>query len=174
VFTGLKKIFFLIILLLICLPTRAAMADIGPKPTMDFKFTQEFSGDKVTITGGTLFECEKSDCSDGKPLLRAGPQNFHCEEYSCHALAYGFSMYHRLEIEFSDGKTRQSNVFKTGAFHGNYLVTVRQKDLMVKAQFSIDPYSPWTYLLLCTGCLLAVVVVVVAIILIVRRAVKKK
>ena len=76
---------------------------------MDFTFTQEFPGTQVSIVSGTMFECQQSDCSDAKPLMEAGPQRFSCEATSCHALAYGFSDYHRLEIQFSDGKTRQSN-----------------------------------------------------------------
>ena len=174
--TKLKKILILIVFLQVLLPTSAAMADLGPKPTMDFIFTQEFSGDQVTITSGILLKCEQPDCSDGQPLEKLGPQNFSCESYSCYAMAYGFSPYHRLVIQFSDGRTRQSNVFETGAFSGNYSVTVRQDDLLVKTQLnlSVNPYSPWTYILLCAGCLLALLIVVVGIILIVRWVVKRK
>jgi hypothetical protein len=162
-----KKMLILLGFLLTFLTTRAVLADIGAKPTMDFVFTQEFSGDQLTILGGTLMECEQSDCSDGEPLATMGPQQFDCTETSCSALAYGFKTYHRLEIQFSDGKTRQSNVFKTDAFNGKYTVAVRQDDLLVKPQFSIDilPYI---------GCLLAVVAVVLVILLIVRRTAKKK
>jgi hypothetical protein len=174
--TKLKKILILIVFLQVLLPTRVAMADLGPKPTMDFIFTQEFSGDQVTITSGILLKCEQPDCSDGQPLEKLGPQEFSCEGYSCHALAYGFSTYHRLKIQFSDGRTRQSNVFETSTFSGNYTVTVRQDDLFVKTQdkVSSNPFLSWTYLLLCAGCLLTVIILVVGVILIVRWAVKRK
>src|SRR5512133_614772 len=93
--------------LLIALFSQAytVFADTGPKPTMEFSFKQESSGDQVTIVSGTLYECDQSDCSDAAPLQELGPQRFTCEATSCSALAYGFSDYHKLEIQFSDGKT---------------------------------------------------------------------
>jgi hypothetical protein len=160
-----------------CLPFQTASADMGPKPSMDFTFTQGFPGTQVSIVSGTMFECQQSDCSDAKTLMEAGPQHFGCEATSCRAQAYGFSDYHRLEIQFSDGKTRQSNVFKTADFNGTYKVTIRQDDLLVEPQISLGIFSPLTYILLCGCCLLGVlviVVVVVIVIVIVRRKSKQQ
>jgi hypothetical protein len=164
-----KKIRKLILMgfLMAVQPTRAVFADIGPKPTMDFIFTQEFSDNPVAILGGTLMECEQSDCSDGKPLAVLGPQHFECTENSCFAMAYGFAAYHRLEIQFSDGKTRQSNVFQSEALAGKYTVTIRQDDLLVQPQSSVDIVA---YIVL----LMAVVALTLVVILIVRRTAKKK
>ena len=156
------------------LPMRLALADTGPKPSMDFEFKQGFSGQTVTITSGILLECEQSDCQDAKPLQKLGPQQFSCAAASCSAMAYGFSTYHRLEIQFSDGKTRQSNVFKTAQFQSKYLVTIQPGDLLVKSTFHLDPFTPLTYVLICGVCLLGIAILIVVIILLARRSSKKK
>ena len=128
---------FLLLFLLVFLPVRAALADTGPKPSMDFQFKQEMAGEPLTITSGILFECEQSDCSDAAPLEDIGPQGLYCEPQSCRAIGYGFAPFHRLEIEFSDGQTRQSNIFETAGFDSQYTVTIRPDDLLVEAQFSL-------------------------------------
>ena len=131
------KLIALLFFFSLLLPARVALADTGPKPTMDFAFQQELPAEQVTITSGTLYECEQSDCRDAAPLEEMGPQRFTCESTTCYAMAYGFSPYHRLEIQFSDGQTRQSNVFETAGFDSRYTVTVRPDDLLVEAQFSL-------------------------------------
>jgi len=112
-------------------PFSSAQADIGPKPSMDFTF--EFVDmTSLSILGGALIECEDSACKDGSPLEELGPQYFSCEQDACHSLAYGYAPYHRLVIDFSDGKTRQSNVFEKRAYNANYTVTVQPDGMQVK------------------------------------------
>jgi hypothetical protein len=139
--TKITKLFLLLLFSQILLPAQIALADTGPKPTMDFEFKQDLPGEQLTITSGILYECNQSDCSDAAPLVEGGPQRLACETDGCQALAYGFSPYHRLEIQFSDGQTRQSNIFRTGGFRSHYLVTVRSEDLLVEFQFSLDAPS---------------------------------
>ena len=134
--TQYRKLLLLLILTLLFMPANIAFADMGPKPTMKFEFDQELPDGEVTITSGILYECKQSDCSDAAPLQEGGPQRFTCDSLGCRALAYDFSPYHKLEIQFSDGKTRQSNIFKTAGFDSKYTVTVRPDDLLVEAQFS--------------------------------------
>ncbi len=160
------------------LPFHAVRADTGPKPTMQFTFKQGIPGRQLTITSGILYECEQADCRDAKPITRAGPQHFGCQETACSALAYGFKQYHRLEIQFSDGKTRRSNIFQTAGVASIYTVTIRPDDLQVEAQFNPVNLLPTTYLpldvLLTCGCLLGLlVIVIVAVVLLVRRRSKK-
>ncbi len=169
---------FLLITSLI-LPAHVVLADTGPKPTMDFSFKQELSGDQLTIVSGTLYECDQSDCSDAAPLKELGPQRFTCETTSCSALAYGFSTYHKLEIQFSDGKTRQSNIFETAGFDSQYTVTIRADDLLVESPFSLLPGNPIpnsafpgsiVVLLLCICLLVAGIVVAgIVVFLVLRR-----
>ena len=134
-----KKPVILFLFLLAFLPSHIVSADIGPKPTMKFEFKQELPSGQVTITSGIMFECEQADCSNAKPLEELGPQLFMCDTGGCRALAYGFSPYHKLEIQFSDGKTRSSNIFETGGFDSVYLVTVRPDDLLVEFQSATAP-----------------------------------
>ena len=174
-----KTIIILLLFVLAFLPSRAVSADTGPKPTMDFTFVQGIPGQQLTIVSGTLYECEQSDCSDAKPLGQMGPQHFGCNDTSCNALAYGFSPYHRLEVEFSDGKTRQSNIFQTAGFSSIYQVTIRPDDLLVEGQFNPSNLLPTSYLpldvLLTCACLLcvSVVAIIVVVVLIMRRRSKK-
>jgi hypothetical protein len=172
--SGIKKCFYFFLLLLVFFPGRVVSADVGPKPTLDFIFEQEVSGSAITIISGTLFECDQADCQDAQPLQEMGPQRFTCTSSSCSALAYGFSPYHRLEIRFSDGKTRSSNIFETTQFQATYQVTIRQDDLLVEPKFKLNIFSPYTYLLLCAACLGMVIILVIAIVLIIRRNRSKK
>ncbi len=174
-----KSIAILLMLLLALLPFRIVSADTGPKPTMDFTFEQGIPGQQLTIVSGTLLECEQSDCQDAKPLGQMGPQHFSCDDKTCGALAYGFSPYHRLEIQFSDGKTRLSNIFQTAGFNSIYKVTIRQDDLLVESQFNPSNLLPTSYLpldvvLICTclSCLLVAVVIIVVVFLVRRRSKK--
>ena len=167
----LAKLFLILLFLQMLLPAQIALADTGPKPTMDFQFKWELTGSPVTITSGILYECKQSDCSDAAPLQQLGPQGFRCDSESCSATAYGFSDYHKLEIQFSDGKTRQSNVFKTAGFDSKYTVTVRPDDLLVEAQFSLGVFPPFGIIVITCICLVvALSVVAVLIISFVRRS----
>jgi hypothetical protein len=143
-----------------------ALADTGPKPAMEFTF----NGEQVTIISGILYECEQSDCNDATPLKELGPQRFACDVASCSALAYGFSDYHRLEIQFSDGKTRQSNIFKTAGFDSKYNVTVRADDLLVESRFNVGNVFPrtLTVVLIC-GCFLILGLLVIGLIVFLIR-----
>jgi hypothetical protein len=143
----------LILLSLAFLPARSVLADTGPKPSMDFQFKQEMTGEPpLTITSGILFECDQPDCSDAMPLEEAGPQRFVCEINSCRAIAYGFAPFHQIELEFSDGKTRQSNVFETAGFDSKYRVTIRPDDLLVEARFSVGVFPRTGIILIACIC----------------------
>ena len=168
-----RKLFLLLLSLQILLPAQIVLADTGPKPTMDFQFNQELTGEQVTITSGILYECNQSDCSDAAPLQELGPQGFRCDAESCTALAYGFSDYHKLETQYSDGKTRQSNVFKTAGFDSKYTVTVRPNNLLVEAQFTPSNF-PFTIVtvIACICTLVGVGLVVGLIIFLMRRSKK--
>ena len=164
----------LLILMLLSLPTHIAFADTGPKPTMEFEFKQALPDGQVAITSGILYECEQADCSDAEPLKELGPQRLRCDAVSCSALAYGFSTYHKLEIQFSDGKTRQSNIFKTAGFDSRYTVTVRPDDLLVEAQFSLTALPPAILLIIACLCALVGIGLIIAFIIVVVRRSRKK
>jgi hypothetical protein len=168
-----RKLFFLWLLLQFFLPGQIVLADTGPKPTMDFQFKQELTDEQVTITSGILYECEQANCSDATPLQQVGPQRFTCDANSCSATAYGFAPYHQIEIEFSDGKTRQSNIFETAGFDSKYTVTVHADDLLVEAEFVSSDFPFLTATIItCICALVGLGVVAVVIIFLVRRSKK--
>jgi len=165
------KLFLLLLSLQILLPAYGVLADTGPKPTMDFAFKQGLTSEQITITSGILYECEQSDCSDASPLAQLGPQRFTCEAHNCHALAYGFAPYHKIEIEFSDGKTRQSNIFETVGFDSRYTVTARPDDLLVEAQFNPGVLPPVALIVItCVCALVGIGLVVGLIVFLIRRS----
>lgn len=125
------SILLVVVLAVVLVPFQTARADIGPKPSMHFDFAFEVDPPPA-IVSGIQFECKEADCSDAEPLGVIGPQGFECGLSECSSLAYGYSDYHRLSIDFSDGKTRQSNIFGKKYFEANYRVTVREDDLLVE------------------------------------------
>lgn len=161
-----KRYIASLLLLLTLLPTATVFADTGPKPSMEFNFT----GEDVTIVSGILYECDQPDCSDAEPLEEVGPQGLYCETTRCTAIGYGFAPYHTLEIEFIDGTTRESNIFKTAGFDSKYKVTVGPNDLLVEAQFSLG-MIPRTgiFILLCSCLLVGGLAVLGGVIFLVRR-----
>ncbi len=169
------KIFLLsFILIRLFMPAHAAFADTGPKPTMEFAFKQDLAREPVTITSGILYECEQADCSDATPLQQLGPQGLRCDAQSCNALAYGFRPYHRLEIEFSDGVTRESNIFETAGFDSKYIVTIRPDDLLVEAQFNLTAAPPAMLILIaCICALMSIGLITGLIIFFIRRSARK-
>lgn len=165
-----KFLVFALLFLALFIPWRGASADMGPKPSMEFTFEQEMNGEPLTILDGELYECDLPDCSDARPLEQMAVQGFRCyNDGICEAVSYGFSQYHYLELEFSDGVTRRSNVFETSTFQGKYRVTIREDNLLVKARFTLDPFSGRTYLILCGCCLFVLAALTITILVVVRR-----
>src|SRR5215212_7704163 len=170
-----SKLIKLLVLLLILqvLPAQNVLADTGPKPTMDFEFKYESTEEHPTIVSGTLYECQKSDCSDAAALQQLGPQGFRCDPNSCSATAYGFAPYHKLKIEFSDEETRQSNIFQTAGFDSKYTVAVGPADLLVEAQFRVGTLPRMALIVItCICALVGVGLVVGLIVLLIRRSKK--
>jgi hypothetical protein len=151
------------------MPTGLAYADTGPKPTMDFQFTFESGVEESLIVSGILFECNESDCSDAAPLKELGPQGLYCEPESCRAIGYGFAPYLILEIEFSDGVTRRSNIFEQAAFDSFYTVYVRPNELLVEPRASRNAFPAWAMILIGCTCVLAGGGLVLALVVVLRR-----
>lgn len=125
-----KIIIIAICILLIGIPFQTAYADMGPKPTGEFGFIYETS-EPLEIVEAALMECETSACLQAQPLEDMGPQHFTCDQGRCTTMSYGYADYLYLEITFSDGITRQSNVFSKEHFDALYEVTVRPDDMVV-------------------------------------------
>ena len=161
-----RSALFLLLFFYLLVPARIVFADTGPKPTMEFTF----KGEPVTVVSGVMYECDQYDCSDAAPLVEVGPQGFRCEADRCSAVGYGFANFHKMEIEFSDGKTRQSNIFETVGFESEYTVTVRSEDLLVEEHFSLLPVPGLTNLtLLCIPGFCIGVLLILGIVFLIRR-----
>lgn len=166
-----KRLFlFVIFSVVVFFPLRSVSADLGPKPTMEFTFVQAFDGKPVTIVSGVLLQCDDSDCQDAEPLQEMGPQRFTCQDLSCRALAYGFREYNQLEITFSDGVVRRSNVFPEGGFNGLYNVTIREDGLLVTERFNPRSISTLPWLCLAGFCLTLVLIAAVLVFIMHRLA----
>jgi len=129
-----RFVFGLFVLVLAAVPLQTVRADMAPKPTMEFKFEYEISPASL-IVSGIQEECDEADCSDAYPLTEGGPQGFRCTWTDCFSVAYSYDEFHRLKITFSDGVTRQSNVFSNRYFSNSFRVTVRENDLLVEQRW---------------------------------------
>lgn len=117
-----------VVLSAMALPVRA---DIGPKPSMDFTFTA-LTDIQPDIVEATLVECADATCADPEPLQALGPQGLYCQPRSCYSVAYDYADYFRLRVRFSDGITRESNVFGKRTFQARYTVWVEPDRLVVE------------------------------------------
>jgi hypothetical protein len=115
------------------IPMQYTRSDTGPKPSMNFTFRFEINP-VPQISSATLLECNDADCANGESLKQLGPQHFDCSFSSCSSIAYSYSKYQRLVLEFSDGITRSSNVFTKSKFAADYVVSVYADHLVVVEQ----------------------------------------
>jgi len=127
-------VILLVLLVVVGTPFSSARADIGPKPSMSFKFIYETS-EKLTITSGNQLQCDNPDCQDVTPLDQIEDPILTCTKTSCSSYAFGYAQYNQLVITFSDGKTRESNVFTKNYYEAKYKVTVLEDSLDVKEDF---------------------------------------
>jgi hypothetical protein len=163
------KTFLVLLYLPMFFPDQIVLADTGPKPTMEFDFKYDSAVQEATILSGILYECDQFDCSDAAPLEELGPQGLYCEPGGCRAIGYGFAPYHRLEITFSDGITRQSNIFETAGFDSKYTVTVQPGSLLVEARFSLEFFPRNVLLLVACACTLVFLVLLAVLIVFALR-----
>jgi hypothetical protein len=148
---------------------------------MDFQFEWDSGVEASTISAGILYQCDESDCSDAAPLEEVGPQALYCEPEACSATGYGFAPYNMLEIEFSDGVTRRSNVFEQIDFESYYAVHVRAEDLLVEPLLGREaPPEPdfdtqsdalpgWALISIGCLCLFALAAMAAGLVLFLRR-----
>ena len=125
---GMRALLWLGMGIALLLPSLTAYADIGPKPSAEFKFTYEIA--PVPIVDGQLLICDDAACATSHSLEQVGPQHFSCAQDTCSSAAYGYGRYLKLVIEFED-RTRESHVFRKRAFDAVFSVTVTETGLRV-------------------------------------------
>ena len=126
-----KKILFLTTLFI---GSSFAWAGIAPKPEMDFTLIYS-TENKPAVLANTSeqIQCEDNQCFQSDPLGQYGIQKLYCQPNSCFSIAYEYQPFQKLILDFSDGVTRQSNVFKTPAkLRNSFTVLVRENDLVVE------------------------------------------
>lgn len=101
------------LLLALCLCSLAGWAHaISPNPRMDFYFTFNTPAPlTVDVVRSEQIQCADSLCMSAKPLGDYGAQRMDCTANSCRSVAYEYEPFQKLIITFSDGVTRESEVF---------------------------------------------------------------
>ena len=107
-----------------------AHADLGPKPTMSFKWKEK---GKVEAASLRLLQCKEESCNGAEPLQDAGPQGFRCSEIDCFAMAYGFSEFQQI-VGKAGGKEVRSNVFKPQGMESKFELTVKDGKIIVSVR----------------------------------------
>ncbi len=126
-----KKLFFFTLLLLLFSPLYSG---VFPKPEMDFDFVYQIESQPAILPATSeQIQCEDNQCLQSKPLGLYGIQKLYCQANECFSIAYKYSPYQKLIIDFSDGIKRESNVFPApDRLHDSFQVTVRGNDLWVE------------------------------------------
>ena len=125
-----KKILLFVLLTFYVTPL---WAGIAPKPEMDFTLIYA-TENKPIVQPATSeqIQCEDNQCLQSDPLGKYGIQKLYCKTNSCFSIAYQYSPFQQLILDFSDGKKRTSNVFTTpNKLRNSFTVLVREKDLVV-------------------------------------------
>ena len=123
------------LLLTFCLCGLAGWAQaISPNPRMDFSFTFNTPA-TLSIDGVRSEQIQYTDslCMSAKPLGDYGAQRMDCTANSCRSVAYEYEPFQKLIITFSDGVTRESEVFPTPkALRASFNVVVEPDALHVQ------------------------------------------
>ena len=109
-------------------------ADVSPKPEMEFSFIYN-TAEKTPIDAlhSEQIQCRDNQCIESKPLGVYGLQKLYCQPDGCFSIAYSYDNYQKLIIAFSDGTTRESNVFAApDRLRARFNVYVNEDDLTVK------------------------------------------
>lgn len=94
-------------------------------------------GDRLTVQSIALISCDDLNCLDTMKITRIEDErSLTCSEHSCRSqinpLEYGSNQVFQLEVAFSDGATRKSNVFTKEYFYAKYQVAIQADALLVE------------------------------------------
>jgi hypothetical protein len=123
-------VFLIIFSGLAWLPTGKANADIGPKPTLEFRFSYP-PGQTLSAVSGTLLGCKDANCLETTTLKNNPYVSLRCQADTCSGTLFSGDQLMRLQVLFSDHKTRLSNPFTPSAMRNAYSVKVQDGDLVV-------------------------------------------
>jgi hypothetical protein len=133
-----RLIVFTIGLVFLFIPTGIALADIGPKPTLEFHFSYPH-GQELAATDAVLLECESLDCPFTFPLEEHRTSVLTCEGDRCQGtIFFGGKPAYRLKVLFSDNQSRISNPFKVSMMRNVFDVKVDGANLLVRKNFLLS------------------------------------
>jgi hypothetical protein len=107
---------------------------ISPNPRMDFSFTFN-TPEPLTVDAvrSEQIQCADSLCMSAKPLGDYGAQRMDCTASACRSVAYEYEPFQKLIITFSDGVTRESEVFPAPkALRASFNVVVEPNALRIQ------------------------------------------
>ncbi|MBC7426365.1 MAG: hypothetical protein H7321_07500 [Bacteroidia bacterium] len=128
------------ILIFLLSVTSILKADMGPKPSMNFKIDYDTSVYGTLIEGYQL-QSESSDFKTFDTLKTAGPQHFMAIGTVILSRAYDYSPYNKIVLKFEKG-WYSSNVFTKGSFNANYNITFENSKLKVSETLT-SAYFIW-------------------------------
>ena len=118
---------------------------ISPNPRMDFSFTFNTPAPlTIDAVRSEQIQCTDSLCMSAKPLGDYGAQRMDCTASTCHSVAYEYDPFQKLIITFSDGVTRESEVFPAPkALLSSFNVVVEPDALRVYKVFGQPEVPIW-------------------------------
>ncbi len=125
-----KKFCLLSLLYFLCI---TAWGGVFPKPEMTFDFVYQTQQPLFILPQTSeQIQCDDNQCLQSAPLGQYGLQKLYCSESGCFSIAYRYTPYQKLIIDFSDGIKRESNVFTSPRkLRDAFTVTVRENDLLI-------------------------------------------
>jgi hypothetical protein len=133
---------------------------------MEYKFINE-TNEPITIIDGHFFECFDPDCIELIEPTNTWPE-FTCELDECYGGNFGYGDYYKIIITFSDGISRESNIFEKKHYNAEYIVTIYPNSLYVE-EISLNFRSLEIRLATCCFGMLLLLGLLISIGVLVRR-----
>ncbi len=123
-----------LLLFLLAVSAAPLWSGIFPKPEMDFEFVYQTEQTPAILPDTSeQIQCDDNQCLQSTALGKYGLQKLYCSDKDCFSIAYQYSPYQQLAIDFADGVKRRSNVFPScRKLRESFTVTVREADLLVQ------------------------------------------
>jgi hypothetical protein len=127
---NMKKLFLTAACVFVC---AVAVADIMPEPQIIYIFKYSTPNAlKINPESSEQIQCADALCMEQSPLGIYGLQRLNCTDEKCFAASYEFKPFQKLVVGFSDGKIRESQIFKIPrAQRGAMQVNVTENGLEV-------------------------------------------
>jgi hypothetical protein len=130
------------LLIILFIPTGVAFADVGPKTTLEFHFSN-LDDQGINIVSANFLACKDVQCLDTQQLEGYQMAGLTCKEDICTGRLYFYSVHLRLNVVFSDNRARISNPITVPAMRNVYSVRVGEADLVVTRNAYLSNNAVW-------------------------------